>query len=75
MSHLISLNVLQARVHRNQATLKMMGSSSLVVGAFALLSAVSAWQPDYILRVSNSTTYSDCQPRQSAVVNGPSTPP
>ncbi|ORX33571.1 multi-copper oxidase laccase-like protein [Kockovaella imperatae] len=31
---------------------------------------VLAWQPDYILRISNQTIASDCQPRSSVVVNG-----
>ncbi len=50
----------------------MASSFFLVTLAFAVLSAVKAWQPDYILRVSNSTIYSDCQPRVAAVVNGAS---
>ncbi|RXK37646.1 L-ascorbate oxidase [Tremella mesenterica] len=36
---------------------------------------VNAWQPDYILRVSETTLYSDCQPRQSVVINGTSPGP
>ena len=34
------------------------------------LTAVAAWEPDYILRVSEQTIASDCQPRSSVVVNG-----
>lgn len=29
-----------------------------------------AWQPDYILRVSEGTIYSDCAPRHSVLING-----
>lgn len=31
-----------------------------------------AWEPDYILRVSEGTIYSDCAPRHSVLVNGQS---
>ena len=46
----------------------MFGSILGLLVAFSL--GVSAWEPDYILRVSNQTIYSDCQPRSSVVING-----
>jgi hypothetical protein len=38
------------------------------------LSLVRAWEPDYILRVSEQTIYTDCAPRDSVVINGKSPP-
>ncbi|KAK4686505.1 hypothetical protein P7C73_g3621, partial [Tremellales sp. Uapishka_1] len=39
------------------------------------LAAVAAWQPDYILRVSEVTITNDCTPRPSVVINGTSPGP
>ena len=43
---------------------------SLALLCLVWLTAVAAWEPDYILRVSEQTIASDCQPRSSVVVNG-----
>jgi L-ascorbate oxidase len=44
--------------------------TSLLTGFISLLAVVHAWEPDYILRVSEETIYTDCSPRNSVVVNG-----
>lgn len=55
----------------NQGTkVATMSAVSYLYIALAILSAVNAWQPDHILRISEKTIYSDCTPRRSAVVNG-----
>ena len=36
---------------------------------------LSAWQPDWILRVSNDTIAADCTARSSTIVNGTSPGP
>lgn len=48
--------------------------------AFALLVLLLspftlAWQPDYILRISNDTIAADCTARRSTVINGTSPGP
>jgi hypothetical protein len=48
---------------------------TLLTGFISLLAVVHAWEPDYILRVSEETIYTDCSPRNSVVVNGASPPP
>lgn len=71
-SILIVLHVLSLTRERlgKKSSDKMTGSCIFLAVALTALSVVSAWQPDYILRLSNMTIYSDCQPRQSIVVNG-----
>jgi hypothetical protein len=34
------------------------------------VSTALAWEPDFVLRVYETTLYADCQPRLSVVVNG-----
>lgn len=36
---------------------------------------VQAWQPDYVLRISNDTIAADCTARKSTVINGTSPGP
>lgn len=44
--------------------------SHLVLIILSLCSLAHAWQPDFILRLTNTTVYSDCTPRESIVING-----
>ena len=43
---------------------------SISVLLAAVASTALAWQPDYILRISSETIATDCQPRESVVING-----
>lgn len=35
-----------------------------------MMPLAAAWQPDIVLRLNRTITYSDCFPRESIVING-----
>lgn len=47
----------------------------LVLIALAYTSPAKAWQPDYVLRLSNASVAADCTVRHSVTVNGSSPGP
>lgn len=48
----------------------MLAWALIITFLTSFLPLVKAWEPDYILRVSEGIIHSDCAPRHSVLING-----